>query len=476
MHRILVTEDDDSLREVLLTVLSAAKFAPVGVRSMEEALDVLPKQGFSCILSDFRLPKGNGLDLLAETRKILPSIPFVLMTAFGSIEIAVQAMKQGATDFITKPFDPSKLCDMLREVLEHKRIISRGSHSHSVASEAILSKSGSFIQVLEFARKLSSVDTPVLITGESGTGKEVLARYIHNEGNRREKPFIGVNCGAIPKELLESEFFGHEAGSFTGATQARPGLFEIAGDGTIFLDEVAEMPVQMQVKLLRALQEKEVRRVGGNKVTPIHARIISATNQDTEKSISAGTLREDFYYRLAVVTLGLPALRERKEDIDKLAQSFIELQAAKSGKKGIRLGDDAREFLRAYPWPGNIRELENVVERATILADSVIQPEHLGIRVSLDLQAIEEAALTLPQITERAVRQAEMAAISRALELTQGNKSQAAKLLGVSYKTLLAKVKDYGLGEDGDESSSSVNPRQEWIKTDIHGPKWIGKC
>jgi transcriptional regulator with PAS, ATPase and Fis domain len=281
--------------------------------------------------------------------------------------------------------------------------------------------------------------------GESGTGKEVLARYLHDHSPRHDQPFIAVNCAAIPPDLLESEFFGHESGAFTGATQSRVGVLELASAGTVFLDEVGDMPPLLQVKLLRALQEHEIRRVGGNKQIRVNPRIIAATNRDVEAEISSGEMRDDFYYRLAVITFNLPPLRERKEDIMPLVERGMRHFAALMGKETLTIDPIAQDMLLAYAWPGNVRELENVVERAVLMCDNEIRAEHLGIYVRLDIAAIEESIKTLPEIASQAVRKAEVEAIERALHVTGGNKSKAADLLGVSYKTLLNKVRDYSI-------------------------------
>ena len=289
------------------------------------------------------------------------------------------------------------------------------------------------------------MDTSVLLLGESGVGKELIARYIHEHSHRADRPFIAVNCAALPADLLESEFFGHEAGAFTGATQSRIGVLEFASEGTIFLDEIGDMPLALQVKLLRAIQEREVRRIGSNKSVKINPRIISATNRNIEEILEEGLMRDDFYYRLAVVTLEIPPLRERPEDIVALAENYLAYFAEANKKPTPKLQREALSALLGYSWPGNARELENVIERAVVLAEGEIEAKHLGINLNLDLNAIREATLSLPEISQRAAQKAEIEAISRILNQTSGNKSKAAQLLGVSYKTLLNKVKEYGI-------------------------------
>jgi DNA-binding NtrC family response regulator len=450
MTKVLVVEDADSLREVLCSVLESEGFEVVACASGEEALPVLKTRSFDCILSDYKLPTLSGIDLLREARKLYPAVPFVIMTAYGSIQLAVEAMKQGATDFISKPFEPQSLCDLLTQVIKHRRIIDRSAGIRSRRERRFLTQDKAVERMLAQAKKVAAVDTSALILGESGTGKELLARYIHEHSPRRDQPFVAINCAATPETLLESEFFGHEAGAFTGATQTRPGLFEIASNGTIFLDEVGDMPLALQVKLLRALQEREIKRVGGTKTIKINPRILAATNKNVEQAMQNGSLREDFYYRLAVITFTIPSLRERKDDIALLADNYLEYFGKASGRTP-KLSDAAKKVVLNYPWPGNARELENVIERASVLAEEEIKPEHLGISLPLDFASISEARETLTQVAQRAAQEAEIKLIAQALKHTQGNKTQAAHMLGVSYKTLLNKVKEYNLGTATEE-------------------------
>jgi DNA-binding NtrC family response regulator len=444
MGDVLLVEDADSLREALAAVLTEAGFLVVAASSAEDALQILATRSFECVLSDFKLTGLDGIELAKRVRAVSPQLPFIIMTAFGSVDVAVEAMKGGATDFITKPFEPQTVVAMLRQVIQHNRIVDRSSAKRRV-HHGLITRSPRLLKVVEQARRVASVDSPVLLLGESGSGKEVMARFIHEQGSRRLKPFMAVNCGAIPQELLESEFFGHEAGAFTGATQRRVGIFELAEDGTVFLDEVGEMPPHLQVKLLRALQQREIRRVGASTHIPIHARLIAATNRSMKEALSSGAMREDFYYRIAVVTIDLPPLRERTEDIADLARGMIAHFAALSKREAPMLDPLALDILLAYRWPGNVRELENVIERAVLLAGDTITPEHLGISVSIDFKAFEEATKTLSEVAAAAVREAEADAITRALSATGGNKARAAELLGVSYKTFLSKVKEYAL-------------------------------
>lgn len=456
MDTILVVEDDDSLRAVLATVLEQEGFSVLAVRSAEDALQAFAVQPFSCVLADFKLPRMNGIDFAKKIHESSTHLPFVIMTAYGSIDVAVEAMKSGASDFITKPFEPQMIASMLRQVIQHNRIIDRNPSSRKRSAHGVVTKAPAFEKILSQARKVAVVDTAVLLLGESGSGKEVLARYIHDHSPRHDKPFVAVNCGAIPPDLLESEFFGHEAGSFTGATQSRSGIFELASNGTVFLDEVGEMPPHLQVKLLRVLQEREIRRLGGIKNIKVNPRIIAATNRSVQEAIRDGTIREDFYYRIAVVTLSIPPLRERREDILELAHGMIKHFAAVGGREAPALEPLAEDMLTSYGWPGNVRELENVIERAVLLAEDTIKSEHLGIHVGLNLSILDEATRTLSEVAAEATRNAEGEAIMRALVLSHGNKSKAAELLGVSYKTLLTKVREYKLvaeKDSGDEDA-----------------------
>jgi DNA-binding NtrC family response regulator len=445
MEAILVIEDDASLREVLCAVLQTSGFSASGAETAEAALPLFERERFDCVLADFKLPGMNGIELLRKVRESNQRVPYVLMTAFGSVAVAVEAMKSGATDYISKPFEPAALATMLREVMQHNRIIDRDAAERGKKQRGFITASPMMEKILAQARHVARVDSSVLILGESGTGKEVLARYLHEHSPRRDKPFVAVNCAAIPPDLLESEFFGHEAGAFTGATQSRIGVLELASAGTVFLDEVGDMPPLLQVKLLRALQEHEIRRVGGNKQIRVAPRVIAATNRDIDAEMVSGEMRDDFYYRLAVVTFNLPPLRERREDIMLLVERSIKHFSALMGKESVTIDPVAQDMLMTYAWPGNVRELENVIERAVLMCDHEIRAEHLGIYVRLDLAALEESIRTLPEIASQAVRKAEVEAIERALHVTGGNKSKAADILGVSYKTLLNKVKEYAI-------------------------------
>lgn len=441
MKPILVVEDTDSLREVLASVLSGEGFTVTAVPSAEEAIELLTADSadFRVVLCDLKLPRKTGLDLLREIAGRPKRIPVVVMTAYGSIDIAVEAMKLGAADFVTKPFDPVVLCNLLDQVIEHQRIIDRDPHS-SRRPRQLVTQARALEELMRQARKVAPLSSPVMLLGESGTGKELIARYIHENSSRSGRPFVAVNCGSMPEELLESEFFGHEAGAFTGAIEQRIGLFEVANGGTIFLDEIGTMPPNLQVKLLRTLQESEIKRLGANTVRSIDVRIISATNAPIERAITEGAFREDLYYRLGVVILEVPPLRERKEDISLLANYFLKSLRQAGYETPAVIPDDALEVLLGHDWPGNVRELENVIERAVIFHGAELDARSLKLPLKP-----ASAMASLQEIANAAAQAAEVEAIREALGASGGNKSEAARRLGVSYKTLLHKVRAYHL-------------------------------
>lgn len=448
MEHILVVEDDDSLREVLTNYLRCEGYAVTSTSSAEEALSCMDDTEFSLLLSDLKLPGKNGLQFVEESREKKNAVPVVVMTAYGSIDIAVEAMRLGAQDFITKPFDPEMLSTTIRKIQDSTKAIEELtlaiSQKDNSSSKSFLTQCPRVEQVVREAAKVAPLSSSVLILGESGTGKELIARYIHEQSPRRDQPFLPVNCGSMPSDLLESEFFGHEAGSFTGATGKRIGLFEVANNGTIFLDEIGNMPANLQMKLLRTLQESEIKRIGSNQMQKINTRVISATNCNVEDEIRAGTFREDLFYRLSVIVFEIPPLRERPEDIELLTNYFVKHFAKSFEREVPKITKETVSALERYSWPGNVRELENVIERAMIFAESCIAPEHLDLPD--DPQTVANiGARSLSELSSAASRRAEIEAISAVLEQTRRNKSRAARILGVSYKTLLNKVKEYDL-------------------------------
>ena len=455
MDKILLVEDTDSLRDVLCQVLEAESYAVSQAASAEEALKLVEDNDFTMILSDLKLPGMDGVDFIKKTREHDSSVPVVVMTAFGSIEIAVDAMKVGATDFITKPFEPQALCNLVSQVIEHRRIVDRSANS---LDKPFLTQNPETDELLEQARRVAPLNSPVLVLGESGTGKELIARFIHENSTRASEAFVAVNCGSMPSDLLESEFFGHEAGAFTGASEQRVGLFEIASSGTIFLDEIGNMPATLQAKLLRALQESEIKRLGSTKFKKINTRVISATNCDIDSEIRDGKFREDLYYRLGVVVLEVPPLRKRPEDIPLLTQYFLKTISAEFERDVPKVTSQAMKHLETYQWPGNVRELENAISRALIMHKGPLEPEHFDLKgtsfFGLDTELIGK---TLPEIVQDTVKRTEKEIISKVLAQTMGNKSQAAEILGVSYKTLLNKAKEYKL----DPSKAQPEPKPE---------------
>lgn len=442
MDNILLVEDNESLRSVLETVLASEGYEVRTTGTAEAALDELRGKEFSLILTDLKLPQMSGIDFLVRSKEINKGVPVIVMTAYGSIDIAVKAIKLGAADFITKPFDPEILCRVIQQVVHHRRIVDRGVYASHKTKRPLLAQSPVMEDVLRQARRVAPLSTPVMILGESGTGKELLARYIHEQSTHSDGAFVAINCASTPTDLLESEFFGHEAGAFTGATERRIGLFEVADRGTLFLDEIASMPPRLQIKLLRAVQESEIKRIGSNSMLKVNARVISATNSNVEDAIRTGQLREDLYYRLGVVVIDLPPLRERREDIALLASFFIKSHSGRHGAKTPVLTPETLKYLESYDWPGNVRELENVIERALIFSQGAVTPDLLELGGKEGLEHGGQIS-PLPEVAARAVEQAETGAIRRVLAQCKGNKSKAAKILGVSYKTLLNKIKEY---------------------------------
>ena len=459
MDRILVVDDESSMRLGLTEVLERAGFAVTAVDSGPAALDALGAQPHALVLSDMRMPGMTGAQLLANVQERHPGLPMVMMTAYGTVEDAVSAMKTGAREFLTKPFSPQEVLHVVRALLaeneaqpaspatDESETRPAASHDEPVAASAvtetegarpIVSRSEAMARVLQIAEAVAGSRSAVLIAGESGTGKELLARFIHDAGPRHAQPFIAVNCAALPRELLESELFGHERGAFTGAIGRKLGKFELANRGTILLDEISEMEPVLQAKLLRVLQEHEVDRLGGSRPVPIDARVIATTNRNLKDMVAAGTFRRDLYYRLHVVPLTLPPLRERGDEIDALLDHFV---ARFAGGRELSFEAAARARLRAYGWPGNVRELEHVVERAVLLAPGPM------IR-SIDLQLDEEPVQAAPSeiaitLAGRTVHEVERQLIFETLERTNNNRSHAARMLGISVRTLRNKLAEY---------------------------------
>jgi two-component system response regulator PilR (NtrC family) len=442
---VLVVDDEPDIRELLELTLVRMGLGVVAVGSFAEARAQLQEGHFELCLTDMRLPDGEGLELVRYIGGLDNDLPVAVITAHGSAENAVAALKAGAFDYVSKPVGLEQLRALVKSALSLP-----DQAGEPPRDLPLLGESAPLAQAREMIGKLARTQAPVYVCGESGSGKELAARLIHGQGARRDRPFVPVNCGAIPEALMESEFFGYKKGAFTGADQDRDGFFQAASGGTLFLDEVADLPLAMQVKLLRAIQEKRVRKVGATQEDPVDVRIISATHQDLARMVEAGRFRQDLFYRLNVIELRMPPLRECREDIGRIAGSILERIARQSGTGPVRLSPAALEELVAYDFPGNIRELENVLERATALsAGGEIGPEDLRLRPAAAEEAgarPAEGALgaPLPEYLDRVEREAILEALSR----TNFNRTAAAKLLGVTFRTLRYRMQRLGIKDE----------------------------
>jgi DNA-binding NtrC family response regulator len=445
MERILVVEDDATFRSLLKKILTGEGYEVVDVSDAEKALEVLCRREFDLVVSDLRLPGKTGMELFRETRNSFVPPPFILLTAYGTIEEAVEAMKEGAADFLTKPLkDPTALRAVVRKVLETGRrerdyLSLKEVESAGLPPESLIFAGKSMEEIRRLVREVAGTGTTVIIYGESGTGKELIARTLHLLSPRRAASFIPVNCASIPDTLLESELFGHEKGSFTGAVQARRGKFELAQGGTIFLDEIGEMPLALQAKLLRVLQERTFERVGGSREIRADVRVLAATNRNLEKDVRDGLFREDLYYRLHVFPVHLPPLRERLDAVPVLTDHFVGHFGRLPGKRLPGVTPEAMAALQSYQWPGNIRELQNVIERAVILTKSDISVADLPNTLITPVSAGKE---------QGGLKELEREAIMAALKRTAGNRRKAAEELGLSRRTLQYRLKEYGLIEE----------------------------
>jgi two-component system, NtrC family, response regulator AtoC len=454
--RILVVDDDAALRDSLALLLAAEGYEVVTAADAPSALACL-ETPVDVVLCDVRMPGMDGLELLPELIRRLPGAPVLLMSAYGSGDLAVEALKRGAFDYLAKPFQPAEVILAIKKARERERLrranaLLQRDVSRAVGDRPIVAASPPMIELLELLERAAEYKATVLLTGESGTGKEVLARAIHAQSGRRHQSFVAVNCGAIPEALLESELFGHARGAFTGADRARRGLFVEADGGTLFLDEIGELPPALQVKLLRVLQEEEVRPIGEAKPRTVDVRVIAATSRDLEREVATGRFREDLFYRLDVFRVRVPPLRERREDVPLLVDHFIHRFRDTLGRPVRTIADDALDRLLEHAWPGNVRELENVIERAMILADGDrITLRELPDAIASPPVAATEAAPSAGDFSmRRARRRFESDLIRRALDATGGNRTRAAKLLEISYRALLYKIKEHGLGGDAE--------------------------
>lgn len=442
--KLLIVEDDASLRDALCLTLECDGHHAVGAADGPTALRLIEKHEFNMVVSDLKMAPMTGLELLTEIRRLHPRLPVLLMTAFGDVDKAVTAMRAGACDFLMKPFEPAVL-------LEHiQRYAAPPPQAEGLVAADVRTK-----ELLALACRVARTDATVLLTGESGTGKEVFARYLHDQSPRRHAPFVAINCAAIPENLLEATLFGYEKGAFTGAQTAQAGKFEQAEGGTLLLDEISEMPLSLQAKLLRVLQEREVERVGGKKPIKLDIRVLATSNRDMAREVAVGRFREDLFYRLNVFPLVIPALRDRPGDIVPLARHFVAAQSAGAAK----LAAETEAVLAAHLWPGNVRELENVMQRALILADNVVRPEHLLLKPGV-MPAVSLPALASPDVSETQplfehqrdtadesgssnMKDLERRHILETLAAVGGSRKLAVEKLGISERTLRYKLQQY---------------------------------
>ena len=457
--RVLVVDDEQSLRKVLAATLQREGYEVQVASDGEEALIALDRDGADVVVTDLVMPKMDGLSLLRRVVAKHPDVPVIVVTAHGRVDSAVEAMKAGAFDFVTKPFEHAELKAIIAKAARQSDLNARNVvPEEGPLRTEIVGRGQRMVELQGIIAKVADAPSTVLIQGESGTGKELVATALHEKSSRKDRPFIKINCAAIPRELVEAELFGYEKGAFTGAVQSKPGRFELADGGTLFLDEIGEIPIEMQVKLLRAIQESEFERVGGVKTTRVEVRLIAATSRDLTREIAAGRFREDLFYRLNVVPVFLPPLRDRREDIPLLVEHFRQKYNARLKKSVEKVEDDALGALATYSWPGNIRELENVLERTILFAEGpTIRAADLPPSLRQPGAASEEAPSPaaglapgpLKEIVKEQVQAIERDLIVRGLEVTGNNVTRTARLLKISRKSLQMKMKEFGLrGED----------------------------
>lgn len=451
---ILIVDDEDAQRSVLKGYLEKKGYRIFSASSGNEGIKTVQNNIIDIILSDFKMPDRTGLEVLEVVKKINPEISFVILTAYGTIENAVKAMRLGAFDYISKPVDLDELDLMIERIIENRNLksenqILKNQLKEKFKIDSFISQSPKMEEVLSVASRAADSRATVLITGESGTGKEVLAKSIHYVSSRKDKPFVAVNIPALPETLLESELFGHEKGAFTGAEKSKKGRFELAHEGTIFLDEIGDIPINLQVKLLRVLQEHQIEKLGSTETVNIDVRIIAATHQNLEQKIKDGSFREDLFYRLNIVSLNIPPLRERKEDILPLIEHFIEKYSKENSRENLSLSKETVDTLIKYNFPGNVRELENIIERAVVLSrGNTITVNDLpnvvkGFKAEKEIPANEETTL-IEQVEEL-----EKKLIFDALTKSNGNQSQAGRLLGLTERNLRYKMQKYGIKKFG---------------------------
>jgi two-component system response regulator AtoC len=459
MSRILVVDDEANLRKVLAAILRKDGYEVAVAEDGEQAMAEFEKNGADVIISDLVMPKMGGMDILTRIRTQKSSVPVIIITAHGTVDSAVEAIKLGAFDYITKPFEHAEIRAVVAKAARTQEANQGHVAPDGSARKSIVGGGARMEEIFKVIDKVADTPSTVLITGESGTGKELVATALHQGSSRRDRPLVKINCAAIPKDLMESELFGYERGAFTGAVSSKPGRFELADGGTLFLDEIGEVPIEMQVKLLRVLQESEFERVGGIKTTRVDVRLIAATNRDLEKETEAGRFRKDLFYRLNVVPIVLPPLRDRADDIPQLVTHFIEKYNKRLNKKIEGITDEAMLLLQAWPWPGNIRELENLMERVLLFADGPrIESRDLPEGVRGGMQAAPTVTATgatavpgetpLKDFLKQKQAEIEKSFIVQALAKTEGNVTRAAKLLQISRKSLQTKMKEFGLRDE----------------------------
>ncbi|MCD6451511.1 MAG: sigma-54-dependent Fis family transcriptional regulator [Acidobacteria bacterium] len=450
-YRILVIDDEENMLELYSRILGKEGYKVTTALTAEEALDLFGSKVFDLIIADLALPGMNGVELLKKVKEEDPDIPYILITAYGTVESAVEAMKLGAFDYIPKPFQTEELKIVIKKALkeyqlaqELKRLRSEVKERYSFGN--IVGRSKKMLAIFDLVGRVAASNSTVLIQGESGTGKELIARAIHYNSLRKDKPFVAIDCSILPETLLESELFGHVRGAFTGAMKAKKGLFEEANGGTIFLDEIGNISLPIQAKLLRVLQEREIKPLGSTETIKVDVRIIAATNTDLKELVASGAFREDLYYRIAVIPIVLPPLRERKEDIPLLVDCFLEKFSKENNKPLKRITPKALALLTEYDWPGNVRELENIIERAVLVSDSEEIDESC---FPSEIRRLGDESVSLNISLKGEVNKVkgsvEIEAIKKALALCGGNKTLAAKKLGISRSSLYNKLKEYGI-------------------------------
>ncbi|MCH7774374.1 MAG: sigma-54-dependent Fis family transcriptional regulator [Bacteroidetes bacterium] len=437
---ILIADDEEQIREPLSFVLNKEGYNCKTVNDGSNAIKALQEDNYDILITDIKMPGMNGVEVLEKSREISPETIVILITAYGSVETAIQALRKGAADYLLKPLDFDEVLVRLKNLIRNKELfrfnkILRKQINTNYNFENIIGKSSVMKKIFEMVKQVSEVSTNILITGATGTGKELIARAIHNNGNRKDKPFIPVNCGAIPDNLYESEFFGYKKGAFTGADTNYEGLFKSADSGTIFLDEIAELPEHMQVKLNRVLQEREIKPIGSSFTIKIDVRILAATNKNLEEEVKSGSFREDLFYRINVVELKLPSLAERKDDVPLLVDHFINKYNSELNKSIIGIDNEVIKLFMSYDWKGNLRELENMIERAVLLCqEDIITPKYLPSHIFENKNELYTDNLS------EAIETFEQNHINEIIKRTEGNKTEAAKLLGVDPSTLYRKM------------------------------------